>query len=469
MNYGESISRILRFGYIQQMVALASMLGFNLLIPVIAGLSTFGRFTEAHSFVMLVCGIGGGGMDFLLARDVRSSEGELKQTLFWRGLFLRLIFCSILSFILFTLVPPLYEIPTRTGVPRWLIIVLIFAVTVSAHSVYTIIGLAHTRTAMLLSAIHAIPYFGLPLLLWFLSKGGAMSLFVGVLLSYLFIISVEVIALMRVSWCKENHPENWLALARNVAILSPNALFETIRIWGIVLTAAHWLDPVELAIGKTTYSISTALVSLTPVPVHTLVATAAEIKVRPNLMEHFSLVLRHTSVLAALSSSIAVALYGMLAQPKSAAAFLSCSPAVLLLTAVGPLSRVALAQVEKASKQLALAVIACACSSGISAAVLCNIFGIPGMIIAGFVSSAALLALILRNLISKVFPASSVFVLLMGAGTISLCVGLTRNWEFGFWIPLGIIIVYIAIHSVRFIEYFRDASIKKGWCEDRNL
>lgn len=416
MEPGASVSRALRFGYFQQVVALGSLVGFNLLVPAITGLVTFGRFTIVQGYVMLVAGLCGGGLDLLLARDIRDAEGRLRRDLFWRSFGLRLLLSA--GMILLLLVPPspLPEILRRNAVPVWVPIVLVLGVAASSHCIYVIIGLGRTRTATILSAVHALPYFGLPLLLWWLEQGGANSLLRGILASYAIIVVVEAIALTRLPWTHQRDGPTWRALIREAGPLSANALFDTVRTWGTLLVAARWLGPAELAIGRATFSIATALVAVIPVPVHALVSLRGRLRDDPVTTNRLMIVLRHATVLAAFAASATVLVYAVVTQPGSLESFFRCAPAALLLTATGPGSRLALAYATDSTDGVSLRLLGYAVAGAAVAGLLSAWIGAPGLLIGGAVASALLVSWLPRATVREILPPSSVLILLSGAG-----------------------------------------------------
>jgi O-antigen/teichoic acid export membrane protein len=431
METGASVSRALRFGYFQQVVALGSLLGFNLLVPAVTGLVTFGRFTVVQGYVMLVAGVCGGGLDLLLARDIRDAKGRVRRNLFWRSLGLRMLLSAGLSLLLLIPPSPLPEILNRNAVPAWVVLALVLAGAASSHCIYVIIGLGRTRTATLLSALHAVPYFGLPLLLWWMERNGANSLLRGVLASYAIIVVVETAALFRLPWTDEWDGARWLALIREAAPLSANALFDTVRTWGTVLVASRWLGPAELGIGRATFSIATALVSVIPVPVHALVSLRGRLREDPLTTSRLMVVLRHATVMAAFAASVVVLLYAAVTQPGSIGSFLRCAPAAILLTASGPGSRLALAYAVASPDGVSVRLLGYAVAGVVVTGFLSAWIGAPGVLIGGAVASALLVSWLPRPTLREVMPVSSVLVVSSGAGALWLAAGLTGSWVLG--------------------------------------
>jgi hypothetical protein len=162
------------------------MMGFNLLVPALAGLDTFGQFTIAQGVIMMVTGLAGGGLDLVLTRDIRADDGSIDSRLFWRALAMRLCASAgAMTILLFAL----SALPAKSGVPPWLMLATAIAIATSAHCISTVIGALATRAAAILAAAHALPYFAAPLILHQLTAGGARSLMIGVLVSYLSLSS----------------------------------------------------------------------------------------------------------------------------------------------------------------------------------------------------------------------------------------------------------------------------------------
>ncbi len=415
------MAQVLRFGYLQQVVSLGAVFGFNLLVPAITGLDDFGRFTTAHGLLMLVIGLTGGGLDLILTRDIRSPEGHIHQTLFWRALVLRLALSS--ATILLALSPwsPLHDVPIRSGIGAATLVACALAIATSSHCISVVIGALAARQAALLSMLHSVPYFALPLLLWGYDGHGPASLMKGVLWSYIGMVAAEVWVLRGMSWSASGPAPRLGLILRSALLVSPNSLFESARTWGSVLLASYWLTPSDLGVARTAFSIAAALVSLTPVPMQAMVALGHRLEQAYKGSMRLADLLRHVSVLAALSAALAVICYGMLMPPSAASSYAGCAAGALLLTGTGPMTRLAISlNVANSSGRHTGLVLVCAMLAVLASAAGSLLIGPMGLLMGAALASMPVAGAMPAALRRRIAPADATTFVIGSALTLAL-------------------------------------------------
>ena len=426
MRHPGSVAQTLRFGYLQQVVSLGAMFGFNLFVPAITGLDDFGRFTTAHGLLMLVTGLTGGGLDLVLTRDIRSPDGHVHQTLFWRALALRLALSSATTLLALSPWSPLHDVPLRSGIGVATLVACALAVATSSHCISVIIGAMAARQAALLSMLHSVPYFALPLLLWGFEGRGPASLMKGVLWSYLGILVAEVWVLWRLSWSTSAPSPRLGSILRAALAVSPNSLFESARTWGSVLLASYWLTPRDLGVARTAFSIAAALVSLTPVPMQAMVSLGRQLEQAYQSSVRLADLLRHVSVLAALSAALAVVCYGMLMPASAAGSYAGCAAGALLLTAIGPITRLALSlNIASANGRHTRLVLVCALLAMPASAAGSLFFGPMGLLAGAALASMPVAGAMPAALRRRIAPAGATAFVIGSALAVALVAAMT--------------------------------------------
>lgn len=445
-------------GYAQQLVALGTLLGFNLLLPLITGLSVFGSFTTIMGLVLTAISITGGGLDLFVLRELvhdgRASAPLLRRMLrakFLLGLGLGVAMITFRT----TLIPA--DVSAQNALAA---AVLLVAASLSSLLINVFTAARRNDLALRLSAVHSGLYVLLPIG-FFLTHRSVESVLAGTAASYVIIVAAEGLMLRRLEWSSEI-PAHLRGFFWNSMRLGLTSVFEVVRSWGTFYAGAYVLAPREVGVAKIVYSLGMGVSALVPVHQQSVIALAPEWSRSEPLRQRVTALIRFFSVEGGVMAAAAVILLGKILYRPESAAFLMLAPWLLLLAVTVPSSRFVIGLAVGTSRRwLSAMLIALTLATCVAAYALSVPLGSTALVLVPAAASGLCVLLLGTSVRHLLITPADLLVVLLAVG-VSLAVRLDPSqWPTCVAVLLGIAATY-ALVSARRNEAIRAAMSRFG-------
>jgi hypothetical protein len=390
-------------GYVQQVVALGTLLAFNLVLPAVVGLHVFGAFTAAQGLVFLVVGVFGGGLDLLLLRDASRTGGGIQRNSFQKILHVKLAFL-LAAALLLVLARPLL-LPSGQdyqGVAGWTAALTLF-LGLSFFFIAAYTSGRRNDLAVVLTIGHSFAYIGLPLLACFIFGSSASMLLAGLAISYVLMVACEVAWLPRLQWNEGGTTDSAFTLFGRGAMLSSVTIYDVIRFWATFYLGAFALSPDAVGVAKVAFSTGMGFATLVPVPPYSLVVVGEEWQANARLADRLMEFVRPATVLGGLAAAFVCYALGAILYPTQQFALAAAAITVLFVPFAIAVSRLAISvRLGSLSPRAIVGFLSIATIITVTTALVApRLMGLSGLLLAPIAGSLAAVALLDRALLRE--------------------------------------------------------------------
>ncbi len=333
-------TRAVLAGYAQQIAAMITLLGMNLLLPVYVGLSSFGELTALIGMVSLPSGLSGALLDLPVIREFSRErlgrDGKIMCLVIGARIVLALIFFCLIV----TVWPQASGIASESDVSMSYLVVAIAILGASGGLYAYLTALGQARLAAQMSLLHAIPYVGFPIIAWRYFGPTTSRLFAATILSYCLSVAISLTRLPKLDWNGKLDIRFLSNISKNIPGTLPIAIFEQSRGWATILFAASSLPAESLAIMRTSLSISNSMMSLVPVPTNAMFSVGG--KLGAVLTIGFTQFVGKLTASVAVLTGLAVTVYGIYVVKGPTKLYLLCGAASTILTLYSGTAKLAL-------------------------------------------------------------------------------------------------------------------------------